>query len=47
MLDKMVATLQSHPLFGQPDRQLLLRLCADCRVKAQFRETDPVRIWEL
>lgn len=47
VLDKMVATLQSHPLFGQPDRQLLLRLCADCRVKAQFRETDPVRIWEL
>ncbi len=47
VIDKMVAALQLHPLFTRPEQQALLRLCADCRVKAQFREENPVRVWEL
>jgi ferredoxin len=47
LIEQMVATLRGHPLFATPEHEMLLRLCADCRVKAQFRESNPVRIWEV
>ncbi len=42
---KIQQALVAHPLLtGNAD---LLLLCADCRVKAQFEESSPMRIWEL
>lgn len=41
-LDKMLKKLAGHSMFSEPGRLDLLRMCADCRVVAQFEDQNPL-----
>lgn len=39
-IEHMIAKLQGHPMFAEDGRIELLKMCDDCRVAAQFENTD-------
>ncbi|MHA1598716.1 MAG: 4Fe-4S dicluster domain-containing protein [Alphaproteobacteria bacterium] len=39
-IEHMIGKLQGHAMFSEPGRLDLLKMCDDCRVSAQFEETD-------
>jgi len=39
-IEHMIGKLEGHAMFTEPGRLDLLKMCDDCRVAAQFEETD-------